>query len=175
LTAPFSYYPLAEYFLLRFHSRPHMWREPPSSITIHTSMCPDSAEMTLASSRPQTDPRRHRVLIVAGEASGDLHGADLAAQILARDARCEIFGVAGERMRAAGVRALVNTEDIAGLGVAELTSTIRRTFGAFRALRTILHNDPPDLLILLDFITSCRKCGHGGVDGSANSSGAPTA
>src|SRR5260370_10172393 len=128
-----------------------MWHKPPPSITIHTSMHPDSAEMTLESSRPQTDPRRRRVLIVAGEASGDLHGADLAAQILARDPNCEIFGAAGVRMRAAGVRALINTEDIAGLGVAELTSTIRSTFGAFRAMRTILRSDPPDLVILIDY------------------------
>src|SRR5579864_2632128 len=128
-----------------------MWREPPPSITIHTSMCPGSAEIPLESSRPQSDSRRRRILIVAGEASGDLHGADLAAQILARDPRCEIFGIAGERMRAAGVRALVNTEDIAGLGVAELTSTIGRTLSAFRAMRTILRGDPPDLLILIDY------------------------
>ena len=114
-------------------------------------MYPDSAEVPLESSHPQTDARRHRVLIVAGEASGDLHGADLAAQILARDPRCEIFGVAGVRMRAAGVRALVNTEDIAGLGVAELRSTIGSIFGAFRAMRAILRNDPPDLLILIDY------------------------
>ncbi|MGH7935120.1 MAG: lipid-A-disaccharide synthase, partial [Candidatus Binataceae bacterium] len=55
-------------------------------------------------------PRRRRIMIVAGEASGDLHGADLSGQILARDCNCDIFGIAGERMRAAGVRALVNTE-----------------------------------------------------------------
>src|SRR5712692_1858340 len=128
-----------------------MWHKPPPSITIHTSMHPDSAEMTLESSRPQTDPRRRRVLIVAGEASGDLHGADLAAQILERDPKCEIFGVAGVRMRAAGVRALIHTEDIAGLGVAELASTIGRSFAAFRAMRTILRDDPPDLLILIDY------------------------
>src|SRR5258708_245298 len=81
------------------------------------------------SSNATVRPRR-RVMIVAGEASGDLHGADLAAQLLARDPACELFGVAGERMRVAGVRALFKTEDIAGLGLAELTSTIRRTIGA---------------------------------------------
>src|SRR6266446_2102634 len=79
-----------------------------------------------------------RVLIVAGEASGDLHGADFAAQLLARDPACELFGIAGERMRAAGVRALFRTEDIAGLGLAELSSTIRGTLGALRVLRKIL-------------------------------------
>jgi lipid-A-disaccharide synthase len=90
-------------------------------------------------------------MIVAGEASGDLHGADLAAQILARDPACELFGVAGERMRAAGVRALTRTEDIAGLGVAELASTIWNTLGVLRELKARLRSDRPDLVILIDF------------------------
>lgn len=95
--------------------------------------------------------RPRRVMIVAGEASGDLHGADLAARILARDPRCELFGIAGERMRAAGVRALVRTEDIAGLGLAELAATIRRTLGALRELKALLRRERPDLVILIDF------------------------
>ena len=93
----------------------------------------------------------HRVLIVAGEASGDLHGADLAREILARDPQCELTGIAGTHMRAAGVRPLFKAEDIAGLGVAELASTIRLTLGALRALRRKLRREPPDLLILIDF------------------------
>ncbi len=51
--------------------------------------------------------RRRRILIVAGEASGDLHGGDLARQILALDPNCELFGIAGGQMRAAGVEAKV--------------------------------------------------------------------
>jgi lipid-A-disaccharide synthase len=90
-------------------------------------------------------------MIVAGEASGDLHGADLAAQILARDPGCDLFGVAGERMRAAGVRALTRTEDVAGLGLAELTSTIRNTLHVLRELKAMLRSDRPDLVILIDF------------------------
>jgi len=90
-------------------------------------------------------------MIVAGEASGDLHGADFAANLLERDSTCELFGIGGERMRAAGVRALFKTEDIAGLGLAELASTIRRTLGALRALRKILRSDPPNLLVLIDY------------------------
>jgi lipid-A-disaccharide synthase len=106
----------------------------------------DGGTSSNATARP---PRR--VMIVAGEASGDLHGADFAAQLLARDPACELFGIGGERMRAAGVRALFKTEDIAGLGLAELTSTIRRTAGALRALRKILRRDPPDLVVLIDY------------------------
>jgi len=92
-----------------------------------------------------------RILMVAGEASGDLHGADLAREILARAPACELFGIAGERMRTAGVRALVNAEEIAGLGVVELASTIGRTLGAMRTLRRLVKREPPDLAILIDF------------------------
>lgn len=84
-----------------------------------------------------------RIMIVAGEASGDLHGGDLAREILARDPVCELFGIAGEKMRAAGVRAIVKTEDIHGLGLSELASTIGRTVGAFRTLRQIIRRERP--------------------------------
>ena len=90
-------------------------------------------------------------MIVAGEASGDLHGAALAERLRARNPLCEVYGVAGERMRAAGVRPLVAIEEIAGLGVAELASTIGRTVRAFRQLRSALREDPPDLLVLIDY------------------------
>jgi lipid-A-disaccharide synthase len=103
------------------------------------------------SANPAATTPHKRVMIVAGEASGDLHGADFAAHLLARDSTCELFGIGGERMRAAGVRALFKTEDIAGLGLAELASTIRRTLGALRALRKILRSDPPDLVVLIDY------------------------
>ncbi|HEV2170009.1 MAG TPA: lipid-A-disaccharide synthase, partial [Candidatus Binatus sp.] len=90
-------------------------------------------------------------MIVAGEASGDLHGGDLAREIFARDPACEIFGIAGERMRAAGVRAIVKTEDIHGLGLSELASTIGRTVRVFLELRRMLRREKPDLVILIDY------------------------
>jgi lipid-A-disaccharide synthase len=90
-------------------------------------------------------------MIVAGEASGDLHGGDLAREILARDPACELFGIAGEQMRAAGVRAEVRIEDIHGLGLTELISTIGLSLSSMRRLRHRLRNDPPDLLILIDY------------------------
>ena len=95
--------------------------------------------------------RKARIMIVAGEASGDLHGGDLAREILARDPSCELFGIAGEKMRAAGVRAIIKMEDIHGLGLSELASTIGRTVGAFRTLRRIIRREKPDLLILIDY------------------------
>jgi lipid-A-disaccharide synthase len=111
-----------------------------------------NAEASSAASGGASEPaRRRRIMIVAGEASGDLHGGDLAREILKREPRCEIFGIAGESMRAAGVRAVVRMEDIHGLGLSELASTIGKTVSAFRVLRGILRREKPDLLILIDY------------------------
>jgi lipid-A-disaccharide synthase len=90
-------------------------------------------------------------MIVAGEASGDLHGADFAAQLLARDPGLELFGIAGVRMREAGVRALMRTEEIAGMGGTELAATIRPALHAFGLLRAALRENPPALVVLIDF------------------------
>jgi lipid-A-disaccharide synthase len=92
-----------------------------------------------------------RIMISAGEASGDLHGAELARQLRARDPDCEIYGIAGRHMRAAGARAIANIEDITGLGLAELGSTLWRTLRVLRTLRAEIHRSPPSLLILIDF------------------------
>ncbi|HUY26030.1 MAG TPA: lipid-A-disaccharide synthase [Candidatus Binataceae bacterium] len=100
---------------------------------------------------PRATARARRIMIVAGEASGDLHGADLAREILARDPACDLFGIAGEKMRAAGVRALVKMEEIHGLGLLELAATIGRTAKVFLRLRRIIHREPPDLVILIDY------------------------
>jgi lipid-A-disaccharide synthase len=108
------------------------------------------ADRSQSSFSPGSSPSP-RIMIVAGEASGDLHGADLAQRLLARDPRCELYGVAGHHMRAAGVRAIANIEDIAGLGVAELSSTLWHTLGVYRKIRAEIRTVPPSLLVLIDY------------------------
>ena len=110
------------------------------------------AENVSSGEAPASAPAaRRRIMIVAGEASGDLHGGDLAREILLRNPNCDLFGIAGEQMRKAGVRALVRMEDIHGLGILELASTIGRTAGAFLELRRIIRQERPDLVILIDY------------------------
>jgi lipid-A-disaccharide synthase len=113
------------------------------------ALVPDSSSQ--CSPSPAATSVKRRIMIVAGEASGDLHGADLVRQLRARDPRCEVYGIAGRQMRAAGVRAIANIEDITGLGLSELGSTLWRTVGALRALRAELRAAPPSLLILIDY------------------------
>jgi lipid-A-disaccharide synthase len=89
--------------------------------------------------------------MVAGEASGDHLGADVAAQLRALAPECELSGLAGERMRAAGVQPLVQVERVAGMGGTELAATIGPTLGAFQKLVSSIRSNRPDLAILIDF------------------------
>ncbi|HEY5512391.1 MAG TPA: lipid-A-disaccharide synthase, partial [Geomonas sp.] len=55
-------------------------------------------------------------MIVAGEASGDLYGATLAAEIRALSPDTRLFGMGGDRMREAGVETLVDANVMAVMG-----------------------------------------------------------
>src|SRR5262249_6643569 len=124
------------------------WHNRSISITISRMHSEAEADITPPSAAPRRPPR---ILIVAGEASGDLHGGDLARQILSLNPGCDLFGIAGEQMRSARVRPIVRMEDIHGLGLSELASTIGRTVNAFRELRRTIREQRPDLVILIDY------------------------
>ncbi len=90
-----------------------------------------------------------RVLIIAGEASGDLHGAHLAAALKVQAPDLVILGVGGPRMRAAGVELVqdIGHVDVIGLvGPAAVRTMVKRVL----TLRKILRREPFDLVILID-------------------------
>jgi len=96
--------------------------------------------------------RQPRILIVAGEASGDLHAANLIAAIRARLPQAEFFGIGGRRMREQGCRILVPCEEVSAMGLVEPLLHLRPILRAFRRLKRLLRSDePPDLLITIDF------------------------
>ncbi len=90
-------------------------------------------------------------MIVAGEASGDIYGADLAREALKLAPDLQFFGIGGSRMREAGVSTLVDSSDMAVVGLIEVIKHFDVIAAAFRKLKQILLNDPPDLLILIDY------------------------
>ena len=92
-----------------------------------------------------------RVLLVAGEASGDLHGAALVAQLRARRPDLEVVGIGGPRLRAAGMRVLVDTEHVATMGFTETFGTLGRLLAAYRTLVRTLDEARPDLVVLVDY------------------------
>jgi lipid-A-disaccharide synthase len=92
-----------------------------------------------------------RVLIVAGEASGDLYGALLARALREREPSLRFSGIGGTRMRAEGIPLLADSRDLAVVGLWEVLSHWRPIRAAYRRLMSLLREDPPDLLVLIDY------------------------
>jgi lipid-A-disaccharide synthase len=103
----------------------------------------------IPSPRPPNNPPK--ILVVAGEASGDDHAARLVAAIREFYPAAEFLGVGGEAMSAQGVRILTPASELAVVGLMEV---VRHLPAVWRALRTIgrtLKTARPDLAILVDF------------------------
>ncbi|MCB1055985.1 MAG: lipid-A-disaccharide synthase, partial [Acidobacteria bacterium] len=73
------------------------------------------------------------LLLVAGEASGDLHAARLLAEVRRRRPGVRAFGLGGAEVRAAGLEA-VSDEDIAVVGIVEVLKVLRKAKRVFREL-----------------------------------------
>ncbi len=92
-------------------------------------------------------------MMVAGEASGDKHGAALA-QALTRlypETDFEIFGAGGEEMRRAGVETLVDARDVGIIGVLEVAGALGRLYRAYRRLLAAARKRRPVAVILIDW------------------------
>ncbi len=91
-----------------------------------------------------------KILVSAGEASGDLYAARLVDALRARLPGAGFFGCAGPRMRAAGVRAVVESESLAVVGLVEVLEHIPRIYGEYRKLIAAAERERPRLAILTD-------------------------
>jgi lipid-A-disaccharide synthase len=91
------------------------------------------------------------VLMVAGEASGDLHGARLAECLRRLDPGLVLSGMGGRRMRAAGVEVLVDARETGVVGLTELWEKRRVLRKALVTLKSALRTRPPALVICIDF------------------------
>jgi lipid-A-disaccharide synthase len=100
-----------------------------------------------------------RILISAGEASGEMYGALLieAVRRLAGEGtratfnhRLEFFGVGGDRMRAAGCDTVVDAKDLAVVGISEILSHLPKIWGLFHKLIAEANKRKPDLAIVID-------------------------
>ena len=91
-----------------------------------------------------------RILISAGESSGDLHAANLVKAVHQIDPSIEFYGIGGDHMRAAGVNVMVDLTEISVIGAVEILAHANHILAALKKIRTSMRNDPPDLLVLLD-------------------------
>jgi lipid-A-disaccharide synthase len=92
-----------------------------------------------------------KVMIVAGEASGDLHGASLVGEMLKMNPALNFYGIGGSRMKEAGVELLANAAEIAVVGLTEVISKLGNFFKIIKRLKNSLDELKPILVILIDF------------------------
>ena len=92
-----------------------------------------------------------KIMMSAGETSGDIHGASLAQEIKKLSPSIEIFGMGGDKMAAAGVRIVRNNKDYNVMGVVEVIKNLRKIFKLLDDLTEIARVEKPDLLVLIDY------------------------
>ncbi|HEU4341045.1 MAG TPA: lipid-A-disaccharide synthase [Candidatus Binatia bacterium] len=92
-----------------------------------------------------------QVMVVVGEASGDIHGAQFVEALLKRLPTVKVFGVAGEQLRKTRFEVLFGVSKLTGMGLVELASNLSNIWHAYRFLRRALQERSPNLLVLIDF------------------------
>lgn len=94
-----------------------------------------------------------KVMIVAGEASGDGHGAKLVREIrkLTPGLDVSFFGAAGPQMRDEGVLPVVMADELSVVGVAEIGGALPMFLRAMRSLKKVSIEQRPDVAVLIDF------------------------
>ncbi|HEB50821.1 MAG TPA: lipid-A-disaccharide synthase, partial [Desulfobulbus sp.] len=95
-------------------------------------------------------PTRH-IMIIAGEASGDMHGARLVQAMRELDPGLDFSGMGGRELAAAGVELLYDASKLAVVGVTEVLGHLGDILAARRALLRRMRARRPGLLILIDY------------------------
>ena len=90
------------------------------------------------------------ILISAGEASGEMYGAQLIEALHRRDPQIEFFGVGGDRMRAAGCDTVVDAKDLSVVGITEILSHLPKIYGLYQHVIAEAGKRKPDLAIVID-------------------------
>lgn len=91
-----------------------------------------------------------RVLMIAGEISGDIYGAELARHLY-KLAPLSLTGIGGKRMREAGVDILYDSSEISVVGLSEILPRLRAIIRAYRIVTGLIRSRSVDSLILIDY------------------------
>lgn len=96
-------------------------------------------------------PNAPKILISAGEPSGDLHGAAVARALKLRWPEAQLYGFGGNLMQAAGVQLWAHVDQMAVMGFFEVARHLPYFLGLLRRMRAHLADSPPDLVIPIDY------------------------
>lgn len=92
-----------------------------------------------------------KILISAGEASGDLHAAALTKAILALEPTAEIYGMGGDALRAAGGEVVFDIKDHGVMGTVEVLRKLPQLYKLKKDFRKLMENRRPDCFVTIDY------------------------
>jgi lipid-A-disaccharide synthase len=97
----------------------------------------------------QSFPNKH-IMLIAGEASGDLHAANLV-KALKKKSDLKFIGIGSNALRKEGVRIMMDSQELAVVGFTEVFSKLPHILKGIKTAKRALRQFKPDLLILIDF------------------------
>jgi len=91
------------------------------------------------------------VMIIAGEASGDMHGATLVREMLKCNPALKFYGIGGNKLRREGVELLADAADMAVVGLTEVIFKLGGILKIMTLMKKSMDERRPDLVILIDY------------------------
>lgn len=122
----------------------------PSSVTRGVA-CRCRSRPALPYTREVTRFSRTRILVSAGEPSGDLYAAELVRHLRQEQGDLEVFGLGGDRLAAQGAHLLAHVRDLAVVGLVEVLRHLRRFRTIFRGVLDEVSRDRPVAAVLVDY------------------------
>ena len=92
-----------------------------------------------------------KILVIAGEASGDLHGAALAEELFKQDNSLQMLGIGGDKMIEAGVKTIFHIKDMAFLGMIEVIKHLPFIFKVEKEIIQLVKKEKIKLAVLIDY------------------------
>lgn len=92
-----------------------------------------------------------KIFFLAGEQSGDMHGALVIKRLKEIDPTIQVSGVGGSQMKAAGMDCIYSCDDLAVIGFLEVVKNIGKLLGIEKGIKGWLKKEKPDMVVLIDY------------------------
>jgi lipid-A-disaccharide synthase len=92
-----------------------------------------------------------QIMMIAGEASGDLHGAGVVRELKRRNPDCSIYGIGGDKMQAAGMELVYHIREISVMGFLEVLQHLPLLRSVKVTMSVLLSARRPDVIVLIDY------------------------
>jgi lipid-A-disaccharide synthase len=99
----------------------------------------------------ENNQKNKTIMIIAGEASGDMHGASLVREMLKLDSSLNFYGIGGNKLQEAGVKLLAHASEMAVVGLTEVVSKLGNILRIMNRMKKSMDEFHPDLIILIDY------------------------